>query len=115
MQARAVARYVRYSPRKLRRHADLIRGKHLQEVRAILGLASSPAAKAVRKVVESAAANAENNYDMKPEDLYLTDITVDDGFTFRGGWRPRARGRADRRRRRTSHITVVLDDEVAQV
>jgi len=112
MQARAVAKYVRHSPRKLRRHADLVRGKHLHEVRALLGLNSSPAAKALRKVVESAAANAENNHDMKPDDLYLTQVRVDEGITFRAGFRPRARGRAERRRRPTSHITVVLDDEV---
>lgn len=107
MQARAVARYVRVSPRKARQVVDLIRGKSVGEALNVLQLVPRAAATPVEKVVKSAMANAENNYDMNPDELYISQIFVDEGPTMKR-IRPRARGMADRIRKRTSHITVIL-------
>lgn len=107
MEARAVARYVRVSPRKARQVVDLIRGKSLGEALDILRFMPNKAARPVKKVVESAAANAENNFSMNRNALYVARIFVDEGPTLKR-IRPRARGMAFRIRRRTSHITVVL-------
>lgn len=107
MEARAVARYVRVSPRKARQVVDLIRGKSVGEALNVLQLVPRAAATPVEKVVKSAMANAENNYDMNPDELYISQIFVDEGPTMKR-IRPRARGMADRIRKRTSHITVIL-------
>ncbi len=107
MEAKAVARHIRMSPRKARQVVDLIRGKNLGEALAILDLSPRGASKAVSKVVRSAAANAENNFEMDPESLYVAKAYVDQGPTMKRIM-PRARGTADRIRKRTSHITVVL-------
>lgn len=107
MESRAIARHVRISPRKARQVVDMIRGKSLGEALNILQFVPNAAATPVTKVVQSAAANAENNYDMNPSDLYVSRIFVDEGPTMKR-IRPRARGMADRIRKRTSHITVVL-------
>ncbi len=107
MQARAVARYVRVSPRKARQVVDLIRGKSVGEALNVLRFVPRAAATPVEKVVRSAMANAENNYDMNPDELYISQIYVDEGPTMKR-IRPRARGMADRIRKRTSHITVIL-------
>lgn len=109
MEARAIARHVRISPRKARQVVDLIRGKSLGEALNILRFIPNAAATPVEKVVRSAAANAENNFDMNPEDLYVAKIYVDEGPTLKR-IRPRARGMANRIRKRTSHITVVLSE-----
>lgn len=107
MEARAVARYVRVSPFKARQVADLVRGKDIQEAIGILKYTNKKSAPLIGKVLTSAVANAEHNYDMDSDELYVSEIFVDEGPTLKR-MRPRAYGRADVRRHRTSHITVVL-------
>lgn len=109
MQAKAVARYVRIAPRKARQITNLIKGKDLNEALTILRYTPRGASAVVEKVVRSAAANAENNHDMNVDALYVKNSFVDEGPTYKR-WLPRARGRADRIRKRTSHITVILEE-----
>jgi large subunit ribosomal protein L22 len=106
-QARATAKFVRVSPRKARLVADLVRGKSVQEARAILAFATRDAAVPVRKVLESAAANADNNHGMRSDELVLAHVTVDPGPTIKR-FRPRAMGRATPILKRTCHITIGL-------
>lgn len=108
MEAKAKARYVRVSPRKARRAIDLIRGMPVTEARRVLGLSNLGATTPVRKVLDSAVANAENNGGAVPENLVVARAFVDEGPTLRR-WRPRALGRATRVRKRTSHITVIVE------
>ena len=105
--ARATAKFVRVSPRKARLVADLVRGKSVQEARAILAFATRDAAVPVRKVLESAAANADNNHGMRSDELVLAHVTVDPGPTIKR-FRPRAMGRATPILKRTCHITIGL-------
>jgi large subunit ribosomal protein L22 len=105
----ASAKYVRISPRKARLVVDLIRGKSVADARAILLLTPRGAAPVVGKVLASAVANAENNNDLVAEDLYIARAYVDEGPTLKR-FRPRAMGRATRIRKRTSHITISLDE-----
>jgi large subunit ribosomal protein L22 len=116
MEARARARFVRVSPRKARRAAEMIRGLPVAEARRVLGLSALGAAAPVRKCLESAVANAEHTPGVVVENLFVSKAFVDEGPTLRR-WRPRALGRATRVRKRTSHITVVLETvgEVARV
>nr|MBO2493724.1 50S ribosomal protein L22 [Clostridia bacterium] len=106
---RAIARYIRMSPRKVRAVIDLIRGKTVNEALAILANTPRAAAKPVMKVLKSAIANAENNMNMSQDNLYVAEIYADQGPTLKR-IRPRARGMAYIIRKRTSHITVVLDE-----
>lgn len=110
MQARAVARYVRISPRKARQVIDLIRGKSVDEALTILRFTPKGASTIVEKVLRSAMANAENNYDMDVDSLYVAKAFVDQGPTMKRII-PRARGMANRIRKRTSHITVILEEK----
>ncbi len=110
MKTKTVAKWIRTAPRKVRRFADLIRGKSLQEARAILAVQSSPAAAVLSKCLESAVADAENNHDMDPDELVVAEVYADEGFRI-PRLQPRARGRADRKLRRTCHITIALSDE----
>ncbi|HHW10553.1 MAG TPA: 50S ribosomal protein L22 [Firmicutes bacterium] len=110
MEARAMARYVRISPRKARVVVDLIRGKSYPEALTILRFTPRKAAGIVEKVVRSAAANAENNYSLNPQEMLVAEVYVDQGPTMKRIM-PRARGMADRIRKRTSHITVVLREK----
>ncbi len=110
MEARAVARYIRISPRKVRLVVDLIRGKSLEEARAILRYTPKRGAYYVAKVLESAAANAVNNHDMLEDRLYVKAAYVDEGPALKRVL-PRARGRADIMKKRTSHITVILGEK----
>lgn len=105
----ATAKYVRLSPRKARQVVDLIRGKSVKDAKAILMLTPRGAAPVVGKVLASAVANAENNNDMVSEDLYVAKAYVDEGPTLKR-FKPRAMGRASRIRKRTSHITVAVDE-----
>jgi len=89
----------------------MARGKPLEEARALLFLSRSPAARVLSRVVDSAAANAENNHDMDPESLHVAAITIDESRRVLTRVRARARGRRERRVRRLSHISVVLTDE----
>ncbi len=109
VKVRATARYVRISPYKARQVADLIRGKDLEDARYITGFSARGAARVVGKVLESAVANAENNQGLRADDLVVVNCYVDEGPTLKR-WRPCARGRATRIRKRTSHITVVLGE-----
>ncbi|MDI9420955.1 MAG: 50S ribosomal protein L22 [Bacillota bacterium] len=107
MEARAVARHIRISPRKARQVIDLIRGKDVDEALAILRFTPKGGSPAIEKVVRSAVANAENNFDMDVDSLFVAECYVDQGPTLKR-IRPRARGMANRIRKRTSHITVIL-------
>ncbi|HUS81151.1 MAG TPA: 50S ribosomal protein L22 [Armatimonadota bacterium] len=109
MEVIAKARYLRRGPRKVRRYADLVRGKPVDEARAMLAVFSSPAVRELMKVINSAAANGENNFGLDPDDLFIHRIAVDEGLRM-PRIRPRARGRADRYHKPTCHITVVLSD-----
>ncbi len=110
MAVKAVARYVRISPRKARVVADLIRGKDLEDTLRILTLSPKRGAKVMEKVVRSAVANAEVSPEIEDVDaLYVKEIYVNGGPTWKR-IRPRAMGRAYLVRKRTSHITVVLDE-----
>ena len=104
----AIARYVRISSRKVKIVIDLIRGKSYAEALSILEFTPKAASEPVRKVLNSAAANAENNLDMSRDTLYVAEVYANQGPTLKR-FRPRAQGRAMRIRKRTSHITVILD------
>ncbi|MCK9524411.1 MAG: 50S ribosomal protein L22 [Limnochordia bacterium] len=110
MEARAIARHIRISPRKARQVIDLIRGKDVEEALAVLQLTPKGGSPIVEKVVRSAVANAENNNDMDVDSLYVAECYVDQGPTMKR-IKPRARGMANRIRKRTSHITVVLREK----
>ena len=109
MEAKAVAKYVRMSPSKLKPVTDLVRGKDLDEALTILKFTPGKSAELVEKVVQSAAANAENNHDMDPSKLYVAEIYANQGPTMKR-WRAGAQGRAGRILKRSSHITVVLKE-----
>lgn len=102
-----VARHIRIAPRKARLVADLIRGKHVDEALAILRLTPRAASPAIEKVLRSAIANAEHNFDMDVNNLIVDEIFIDEGATLKR-IRPRAKGRASRINKRTSHITIIL-------
>jgi large subunit ribosomal protein L22 len=106
--AKATARYVRVSPTKARRVVDLVRGRNAQEALDILTFAPQTASTDVYKVVHSAIANAENNHGLDPSTLFIGEAYVDEGPTLKR-IRPRAQGRAYRIRKRTSHITIVVE------
>ncbi|MEA2483704.1 MAG: large subunit ribosomal protein [Thermoleophilaceae bacterium] len=107
---RAQAKYVRSSPRKARLVVDHIRGKSVEEARAILAHTPRAAAVPVLKVLESAIANAEHNHELLPEELRVFQVLVDEGPTLKR-FRPRALGRATKIRKRTSHITINLTNK----
>jgi large subunit ribosomal protein L22 len=115
-QAVAHLKFVRMGPRKLRRVADAIRGKSVREALAMLQFAGVYASEPIEKLVRSAVANAGNNHDMNTDELYITRITVDGGpggrFTKRLD--PRAQGRAYFKRKRLSHVTVVVGEQPPQ-
>jgi ribosomal protein L22 len=104
---RAQAKYVRSSARKARLVCDHIRGKSVDEARAILAHTSRAVARDWSKLLESAVANAENNHELVGEDLYVKAVHADEGPTI-PRYRPRAMGRATRIRKRTSHLTILL-------
>jgi len=109
MEAKAIAKYVRMSPRKVRHVIDLIRGKDLAEALAILRFTPNIASEPIRKVVESAAANAENNHNMVRDALYVSSAFVDGGPSMRR-MRPGSIGRGGVIKRRMSHITVGVSE-----
>jgi len=104
---RAVLRHARVSPSKVREVLDLIRGLPVREAEDILRFSERDAAFTVGKVLRSAVANAENNDDQDSEELFVSACFADEGSTIKR-WRPRARGRATRIRKRTTHITVIV-------
>ena len=107
MEAKATAKYVRIAPRKVRVVMDLIRGKNMQDAFAILKFTPKVGAEAIEKVLKSAVANAENNFDMNEDNLYVSEAYVDQGPTLKR-IHPRSRGQAFKILKRTSHITVVV-------
>lgn len=108
MEAKAIARYVRISPSKVKIVLDLIKNKPLNEAYAILKFTPKRGSEVVYKVLKSAAANAENNFEMDPSKLYVKNCFANEGPTMKRV-RPRAQGRAFRISKRTSHITIILD------
>ncbi len=104
---RASARYVRIAPRKARLIADQVRGLHIEKARALLQFSPRGAAEDIHKLIDSAAANAENNHDLIGDEMKVSSITVDEGPTLKR-FRPRAMGRATPIHKRTSHIAVAL-------
>ena len=111
MQVRALARGVRMSPRKVQLVLETIRGRPAAEALAVLRFLPQSAARAVYKVVRSAMANAENNYSLDPAALRVVGATADQGPSYPPRYRAKARGQAGIIKRRTTHITVGVDDE----
>ena len=109
MNARATVKFLRVPPRKARRVVDAIRGQRVDRALTILDFTPVSAAKAIQKIVRSAAANAENNHGMKPGDLVIARAVVDGGPSFKR-LEARARGQAGLKRRRMSHVTIVVTD-----
>jgi large subunit ribosomal protein L22 len=109
MEAKAVTKYVRIAPTKVRPVMDLVRGKDVERALAILRYLPHKAAREIARTIQSAAANAENNFDMARDDLVVRTIYADEGPALKR-FMPRARGRADRIRKRSTHITVIVDD-----
>jgi ribosomal protein L22 len=104
---RARARFLRVAPRKARLVADQVRGLPVEEARSQLAFSTRGAARDIAKLIDSAAANAEANHDLVADELRVADIRVDEGPVLRR-WRARARGRATRVEKRTSHVSVAL-------
>lgn len=109
MEVRAKLRFLKISPPKVRLVVDIVRGLPISEAEAQLQFMNKKAALPVLKLIRSAAANAENNHKLKKEDLYIKRIMVDQGPTLHR-WRPRAYGRAAPIRKRSSHVTVIVED-----
>lgn len=111
-EAIATLKYARISARKVKIVADLLRGKSVDEALAIVKFTPKAASEIVEKLLKSAIANAENNHDMKHENLYVAEIYANQGPTLKR-IRPAAKGSAVRIRKRTSHITIVLKEKEA--
>ena len=109
MEAKAIARHIRIAPRKIRIVADLVRGKNIGEAFAILKFTAKVGADVVTKVLTSAIANAEHNFDMNVDNLYVSEIFVDQGPTMKR-IHPRSRGQAFKILKRSSHVTVVVKE-----
>jgi len=114
MAAKAVARFVRISPRKLRLIMDKIRGNSVEEALNKLSFAPQKGARIIKKLIDSAVANAGQNSELDVDSLYIKRIFADEGPTLKR-WRPRAMGRATRIRKRTSHLTVILDEKKHEI
>ncbi|MFH1253342.1 MAG: 50S ribosomal protein L22 [Candidatus Uhrbacteria bacterium] len=112
MDISAKARFIRMSPRKVRLVIDTIRGLNIAEAKARLSLMKQLAAKPVLKLLRSAQANAEHNFKLSPEILFIKTVTADGGPVFKR-WTPKAFGRANQIRHRTSHISLTLSEKIA--
>lgn len=110
MESRAVTRYVRISPRKARLVVDMIRGQRVEQALGILEFTSRRAARLIAKTVKSAVANAESNQNVDVDRLYVKRAYVDEGPTLKR-FMPRAHGRATPILKRTSHVTIVVDEK----
>lgn len=108
MAVKAQAKFVRVAPRKAREVVDLIRGKSVPEARSTLLLTNRNAARVVGRVLNSAVANAEHNNALSADELYVKEARVDEGPTLKR-WQFRAMGRVNRIRKRSSHITIALE------
>ena len=111
-EAKATLKFARISSRKVKIVADLIRGKNVDEALAIVKFTPKASSEIIEKLLKSAIANAENNHEMKHENLYVAEIYANQGPTLKR-IRPAAKGSAVRTRKRTSHITIVLKEKEA--
>ena len=109
METKAVEKYIRISSRKIRYVVDLIKSKSIEDAIDILSLTPKAAAAVVKKAIQSAVANSTENHKMKEEDLFISRILVNEGPTLKR-FRPRARGRATKIRKRTSHLSVYVSN-----
>ena len=109
MEAKAVSKFIRISPQKARLVGDNIRGKPVEDAVNILSYTPKKAARLIKKVLNSALANAEQNFSLDVDSLYVKQVSIDEGPTLKR-IKPRAMGRANRILKRTSHITVILDE-----
>ena len=110
METQSVLKFVRLSPQKARLVADLVRGKKVDEALNILKFSNKKAARVLKKVLDSAIANAENNNGADVDELKVKEIFIDEGPTMKRTM-PRAKGSADRIKKRTSHVTIRVSDE----
>ena len=110
MEVRAIAKDIRVSPRKVRLLLDMVRGKKVDEALTLLRFAPTPTANVVAKAIKSAAANAENNFQMTPADLKIVTIFADEARTLKR-FRARSRGRVSSILKRSSHITVIVAEQ----
>jgi large subunit ribosomal protein L22 len=109
LETKAVERYLRMSPRKIRYVVDMIKSKSIEDAIDILSLTPKAAAIVVKKAIQSAVANATENHKMKEEDLFISRILVNEGPTLKR-FKPRARGRATRIRKRSAHLSVYVSN-----
>ena len=110
-QVKAVSKYIMGSPVKMRRVVNVVRGMRAQDALEVLSLLPQTAAEPVYKTVKSALANAEENYALEPEDIIIAEIRIDEGPRLRRA-RYGARGRFKPIKKRTSHITVLLEEDI---
>jgi len=111
MSVVAKLHYLRIAPRKVRLVADLIRSKSVEEAQTILNFTVKKATQPLLKLLNSAIANAKNNFQLEESNLYISRITVDEGPKYKR-WRARARGRASEIQKKTSHVNLYLDEIV---
>ena len=111
-QGKAVTKYIRISPLKVRGVANEIRGKNVREALGILKFTPRKAASYLKKTLESAISNAENNSNLNKDALIVSEVYIDEGTTLKR-FKPRSRGSADRILKRTSHITVIVTEKEA--
>jgi len=109
LEAKAVEKYIRMSPRKVKYVVNMVKAKPIEDAIDILSLTPKAAAVVVKKAIQSAVANATENHKMKEEDLFISKILVNEGPTLKR-FKPRARGRATRIRKRTTHLSVYVSD-----
>jgi large subunit ribosomal protein L22 len=109
MSVVAKLQYLRIAPRKVRLVADLIRGKTVEEAQMILNFTTKKAVQPLFKLLKSAVSNAKHNFQLEETNLYVSKITVDEGPKYKR-WMPRARGQASEIQKKTSHITIILDE-----
>lgn len=109
MQVIAKLRYLRIAPRKVRQATDLIRGKKAEQAKVILNFTQKRASRPLIKLLSQGIANAKNNFQLDPANLFISKISVDEGPKYKR-WRARSRGQAHQIQKKTSHITLVLDE-----
>ncbi len=109
MESKAVAKYVRISPRKVRLIMDQVKGKKVEDALNLLAFSPQNGAFILRKVINSAVANAEENYQLEVDNLYIKTLFANEGPTLKR-FRPRAMGRATSIRKRSCHLTVILEE-----
>lgn len=114
MEVKATLKYLRIAPRKVRLLTDLIRGKKVEKARTLLNFSLKRGSQPLRKLLEGAIANARHNFQLEEEDLWISEIKVDEGPKLKR-WRARARGRAAEIQKKTSHISLILSGEKKRI